>query len=105
MYGKPSGKLVPEPTTMSSAILFHWATVFPDGSAAAPLRVPADAATAKAIAAIVRTRGIQPRRFIFSSLADGGQARRGRASGHPYAYGVRLLIQRELGRTAHEIEP
>src|SRR5215831_12683519 len=105
MYGKPSGRFVPEPTTMSSAILFHWATVFPGGSAAAPLRVPADAATTNAIAASARTRGIQPRRLIFSSFADGAQARRGSAAGHPYAYGVRLLIQREFGRTAHEIEP
>src|SRR6266498_845529 len=41
---------VPEPTTVSSAIWFHCATVFPGGSAAAALRggVPADAATASA---------------------------------------------------------
>jgi hypothetical protein len=39
----------PEPTTVSSAILFHCATVFPGDSAAAASRVvPADAAITSA---------------------------------------------------------
>src|SRR6266542_4556697 len=50
---KPSVWNVPEPTTVSSAIWFHCATVFPGGSAAAASRVvPADAAKASATAAL-----------------------------------------------------
>src|SRR6266540_520119 len=53
---KGSVATVPEPTTMSSAILFHCATVLPGGSAADASRVvPADAA-ANATAAIAATR-------------------------------------------------
>src|SRR4029453_11447034 len=53
---------VPEPTTVSSAILFHCATVFPGGSAAAASRaVPADAATDSATTAIATTRRTRAR--------------------------------------------
>src|SRR6266545_4755842 len=54
---KGSVATVPEPTTASSAILFHCATVFPGGSAADASRVvPADAATANATAATAASR-------------------------------------------------
>src|SRR5215203_5787991 len=54
---RPSAWNAPEGTTVSSAILFHCATVFPGGSAAAASRVvPPDAATASATAAIAATR-------------------------------------------------
>src|SRR6266508_3482383 len=54
---KPSGWKAPEPTTVSSAILFHCATVFPGGNAAAASRVlPAPAATASAVTARTTTR-------------------------------------------------
>src|SRR4029453_7012139 len=54
---KPSDWKAPEPTTVSSAILFHCATVFPGGNAAVASRVvPADAATASATATITAAR-------------------------------------------------
>src|SRR6266496_898023 len=62
---KPSDWKAPEPTTVSSAIVFHCATVSPAGSAAAALRaVPAEAATASATAATAATRRTQERRVI-----------------------------------------
>src|SRR4029450_12674220 len=49
---KPSDWKAPEPTTVSSAILFHCATVFPGGNAAAASRVvPAPDAAASAVTA------------------------------------------------------
>src|SRR4029450_10627986 len=55
----------PEPTTVSSAILFHCATVFPGGSAAAALRVaPAETATARATTAIATIRRTRARTRI-----------------------------------------
>src|ERR671910_438023 len=55
---KPSDWKAPEPATVSSAILFHCATVFPGGSTAAALPVPTDATTSTktAIATTRRTR-------------------------------------------------
>ena len=54
---KPSAWNAPEPTTVSSAILFHCAAVFPGGNAAAELRAdPASAATATAVAAMATAR-------------------------------------------------
>jgi DNA-binding CsgD family transcriptional regulator len=58
---------MPTPITVSSAILFHWATVFPGGSAAAASRVvPADAATASAVTAIATTR----RRYVLGVMGS-----------------------------------
>src|SRR6266536_2030412 len=51
----------PEPTTVSSAIWFHCATVFPGGSAAASRVVPAETATANAVTAIATTRRTRAR--------------------------------------------
>src|SRR5262245_19098761 len=59
---KGSGPAGPEPTTVSSAILFHCATVFPAGSAAAAPRVVAgDTAAASATPATATTRLTRPR--------------------------------------------
>src|SRR6266545_8255499 len=54
---KPSAWNAPEPTTVSSAILFHCATVFPGGKAAAASRaVPATPAITSAITGMAATR-------------------------------------------------
>src|SRR6266487_1006482 len=54
---KPSAWKAPEPTTVSSAILFHCATVFPGGKAAAVVRVP-PASTATAVAIMTALRSV-----------------------------------------------
>src|SRR6266487_963010 len=54
---KPSVWNAPEPTTVSSAILFHCATVFPGGNAAVALPVvTGDAATAATANASCKAR-------------------------------------------------
>src|SRR5919198_390885 len=64
----PSGWKAPDPTTVSSAILFHCATVFPGGRVAATVRVaPVGTATATTRAMMTTAR-----RFMPNFLSFGG---------------------------------
>src|SRR4029450_6580743 len=65
----PSDWKAPEPTTVSSAILFHCATVFPGGSAAAAVCVvPAPEAPTSAAVTPAAQRTVVLRRFMTLDL-------------------------------------